>query len=484
MSVINVNVTKTEKEVTINATPNVTQILVNTNSGGGIPEAPIDGNLYGRKDATWEQVTASGGIPDAPNNANSYVRSALSWVVGYTKTAIDNLLNGKFDNPIGNNTQYLDGSGTPTTFPTIPSVNGLVPYIGATQDVDLDTNGLNTKFVKIEGTAGAGHLNLKHQSSNATAGGQQTALFAGSDGELYYKNDGLTLQQIASRFYTDSKVEDAIVNGVTTIAPSQNAVFDALALKANLTQVGNLLREEFTFSGSQTFTLANNYGQVYSVEVQGQGALSNSQYALVSPNQITINDTLDSDDYIVVIYSNAIAGIQPYYSQAEVDALLSLKSNSNQTPRTWKSGIDGVTVANTTTITPTYTQLIPANTFTSGDVVELLFRSTSPGAKTSASNNYIYVNTTNNLSGTPIQIGILTGGATTRTIQLERALAIKGATTRVINSAGTTATDTGISAAMTTLTINWAIDQYIIFAIGHTVNDQTMFGDFFRIIKN
>jgi len=73
MSTINVNVTKVEREVTINATPNVTQIIVTTQSGGG------------------------GGIPDAPNNSNSYVRSALSWVVGYTKTAIDTLLNGKVD---------------------------------------------------------------------------------------------------------------------------------------------------------------------------------------------------------------------------------------------------------------------------------------------------------------------------------------------------------------------------------------------------
>lgn len=48
MSVINVNVTKIEKEVTINATPNVTQILVNTNSSGGgtqnLNEVLVEGN--------------------------------------------------------------------------------------------------------------------------------------------------------------------------------------------------------------------------------------------------------------------------------------------------------------------------------------------------------------------------------------------------------------------------------------------------------
>ena len=146
MSEILINVTKVEEVVTINATPNITQILVNTNTsgGGGIPEAPIDGNLYGRKDATWEQVTASGGIPDAPNNTNAYVRSGLAWIISYTKTAIDTLLNGKFNNPIGNNTQYLDGSGTPTTFPTIPSISGLAT------ETYVD-NGLADKVDKVIG---------------------------------------------------------------------------------------------------------------------------------------------------------------------------------------------------------------------------------------------------------------------------------------------------------------------------------------------
>jgi hypothetical protein len=37
--------------------------------------------------------------------------------------------------------------------------------------------------------------------------------------------------------YIDAKVADSITNGVTTIAPSQNAVFDALALKANTSEL-------------------------------------------------------------------------------------------------------------------------------------------------------------------------------------------------------------------------------------------------------
>jgi len=88
-----------------------------------------------------------------------------------------------------------------------------------------------------------------------------------------------------------------------------------------------LLREQFTYSGSQTITLANDYAQVYSVEISGQGALNTSQYNLVAPNQITILDTLESGDYIVVFYSNTEVGVQPYYTQSETDNLLNAKQD-------------------------------------------------------------------------------------------------------------------------------------------------------------
>ncbi len=96
--------------------------------------------------------------------------------------------------------------------------------------------------------------------------------------------------------------------------------------------VSTLIKEEFIFSGSQTFTLANNYAQVYSVEVQGQGALSTSQYTLVPLNQVTINDTLDTGDYVVIMYSDASAGVVPYYTQAQVDVFLALKENKLKPP--------------------------------------------------------------------------------------------------------------------------------------------------------
>lgn len=55
----------------------------------------------------------------------------------------------------------------------------------------IDDSGiLSTTSAIISGTNGAGHINLRHQASDATATGQSTALFADSNGDIKYKNDG------------------------------------------------------------------------------------------------------------------------------------------------------------------------------------------------------------------------------------------------------------------------------------------------------
>jgi hypothetical protein len=70
--------------------------------------------------------------------------------------------------------------------------------------------------------------------------------------------------------YADAKVADAINNGTTTIAPSQNAVFDALALKqdldtqltdlASLSYAGNALKSVRVNAGETGFELATAAG--------------------------------------------------------------------------------------------------------------------------------------------------------------------------------------------------------------------------------
>lgn len=91
-----------------------------------------------------------------------------------------------------------------------------------------------------------------------TALDTDTALTANSDTKI--------ATQKATKAYADAKVGDALANSVTTVAPSQNAVFDALALKqdldaqltslAGLSYTGNALKVIRVNAGETGFELA------------------------------------------------------------------------------------------------------------------------------------------------------------------------------------------------------------------------------------
>ena len=85
---------------------------------------------------------------------------------------------------------------TPKTFTDSTQLAAKVPYTGAIADVDLGNNDLNAEGIKIKGTAGNGHLNLKHQSSGATAGGGESVIYADNSGNPKWKNDGNAVQNV------------------------------------------------------------------------------------------------------------------------------------------------------------------------------------------------------------------------------------------------------------------------------------------------
>lgn len=119
------------------------------------------------------------------------------------------------------------------------------------------TNGITTKSPSEDAVFDA--LALKQNSLGFTpedVANKSTSTSLGTSDTLYPS-------QNAVKTYVDAKVTDAIVDGVTTVAPSQNAVFDALALKQNLlvNSAGLLaaLSDETgagfsVFSASPTFT--------------------------------------------------------------------------------------------------------------------------------------------------------------------------------------------------------------------------------------
>ena len=154
-----------------------------------------------------------------------------------------------------------------------------------------------------------------------------------TQGTIYVKVDnGYELEElhnVTSTNYTTPIDTDSVLTYDVT-----NSIWKRLTL-ANLRadvldgfNTVNLIRQEFTYtSGAQTFTLSNSASAVYSVFVNGQ-ELRQSQYTVVTTT-LTIIDTLEANDRVDVIYSNATLGINPSYTKAETDTLLNAKVTSN-----------------------------------------------------------------------------------------------------------------------------------------------------------
>lgn len=104
-----------------------------------------------------------------------------------------------------------------------------------------------------------------------------------------------------------------------------------------------LRRQEFTYSGSQNFTLLANPSYTYGVFVNGQ-ELNSTQYSITT-NVLTILNTLQVvggvPDSVNIVYGETAPGILDYYTKAQVDILI-----ANATP--------DINIANATKITLMY----------------------------------------------------------------------------------------------------------------------------------
>jgi len=188
-----------------------------------------------------------------------------------------------------------------------------VPYTGATNDVDLGNHQLSSESIYITGTQGRGHIHLKHQSGDATATGQSTCLFADTNGDLKWKNDGnyyttlKTSLNSANRIYTfpnsDCTLQEQLVSGTNIKSinstsllgsgdiatpvgihapriPASGGYINPLltAVKPNLgvVQIANQLRC-FPFYPMKTFTIVSA-----SINVTGVVASSNARILFYS----------------------------------------------------------------------------------------------------------------------------------------------------------------------------------------------------------
>ena len=135
----------------------------------------------------------------------------------------------------------------------------------------------------------------------------------------------------------------------------------------------------------------------------------------------------------------------------------------------------GSIIAGSTAISSSYGLYVPANTFTVGNIVKVQGVFTKPNAASSM-NFYIYINTSNSLSGAT-QLALFQT-TTQRWNPITRTLAIESSTSTTLHPTNVSHYNDDIvltaATARASVNINWATDQYLLFAAQNaTLADRT-----------
>jgi hypothetical protein len=147
-------------------------------------------------------------------------------------------------------------------------------------------------------------------------------------------NTGDNATNTTSNAYADAKVADAITDGVTTIAPSQNAVFDALAGK-----LGTALT-------SANILVGNGSNVATAVAMSGDATLSNTGVLTIANNAVTLADMAQVATATVLGRNTAGTGNVEAIPNATLKTALSLDRTSNITVFTSTSAPTGGDGAN------------------------------------------------------------------------------------------------------------------------------------------
>lgn len=165
-----------------------------------------------------------------------------------------------------------------------------VPYNGAIDDVDLGTFSLNTRHMNITGTNGTGFIHLRHQSTLPNATGQSTAIYADDDGNLGYKNDGLSRVTFNTRFNTADRIY-RFQNKSYTVADSAD-----VALKVNLSDTASMLSPYLR----SNVAAATYVPQTRTISINGttQDLSDNRSWTISGTNIYNTSDSLTGNRFV------------------------------------------------------------------------------------------------------------------------------------------------------------------------------------------
>ena len=202
-----------------NAAHNLMQQMVtaiNAGGGGGIPDAPSDGTLYGRVNATWSAAQPAGSyLTEAPSDGNTYGRKNGAWSsiaggsTGNLTEATSSILT------ITGGTGAVNGSGTSIAVTKADaSHNG---YLSSTDWTAF--NGKQNTLVAADASHNGYLTSTDWSTFNGKITNPMTTL-----GDMIYGGASGTPQALTGNVVASPKVLYSTGNGSAALAPFWSAV--------------------------------------------------------------------------------------------------------------------------------------------------------------------------------------------------------------------------------------------------------------------
>ena len=272
------------------------------------------------------------------------------------------------------------------------------------------------------------------------------------------------INSLADRYKTSSTSSVLIGNGSKTFTVDANLAYIPLQEVLIVYDPSNHMHGTVTsYSGTTLVVDVNHHsgGGTFAswvINLDGipvdaiTGAGTANQIAYFTSGQVIAS--LDTATYPSLTELSYVKGVTS-----------AIQTQLNSKVTFFASGADG-TASSGTSNTISISVLIPANTFVVDDVIRINHRVRATGTAATRETR-IYANTTNAIAGA-VLVSTASLTSTILSANLQRFLAIKNVSTNteVITATANQLTDyNNFTTAVSTLAINWTVDQYIIFAV-------------------
>lgn len=283
------------------------------------------------------------------------------------------------------------------------------------------------------------------------------------NGEIFVKvQNGFELKELHDVQATSPTLNDTLYYD-NTVSPAQwkTAQINTIAPSASATVIGLVNTSAQEFAGVKTFGNGASAGEIRIKEPSGSGT-----------NTVAIKAQAMASDYSLTLPSGA--GTAGDFLQYGAGGNLSWANpNTYGFFRSFRVGALGTGV-NGNTYTISNSVLIPAGSFTAGDMASILVQYYKTGGVVRAYNTQILINTSNSLSGAIVLANLFSGAGAIHSIGIrEITILSTGASGQTLIKNTTLNSDWNTYGAFTTnaistLTIDWSVNLYIMHALQQT----------------